>query len=252
MFKTSKQWLEHVKHVHAGREWHCSTAMHSPLKFYDENSFRAHMKSAHIGSFNNSQLDTITRINSRPISQPFETCPFCGRGPFPDDYPKLEAQVQTARSDLPRHIASHLESLAMLALLPRDDRETTANDPSASNGETRLSMQSDGPSLDFSGLERQPPVIEDPQWIWGGESAGFFASHDHMSDQPSGTSLFRCNTIPNAATIIDYNWISKDVEVDFGKREEEWGFTRWTSNEEYGGHYVDPTLANFHEKLNIS
>jgi len=102
-FRTFRKWFEHAKEVHTAREWMCNATMHGPLKFEDEGSFRDHMVAKHRDTFTDSQLNILAKINSKPLSRPFDICPFCnGR---PDDCPSLEEQERTGKPDhLPRHV----------------------------------------------------------------------------------------------------------------------------------------------------
>ena len=74
----------------------------------------------HSGTFTDSQLPIMAKLSARPGSRPFTKCPLCDC--VPEDIEVAQTKLGNSALDLlPRHIASHLKSLAFVSLPWRDD-----------------------------------------------------------------------------------------------------------------------------------
>ena len=89
----------------------------------------------HKGKFNPSRLSTLTKIASRPALRPFDECPLCKATSEGIDPIKGFASETSGFDRLPRHVAGHLKSLALMFLPPEDDEigNETGSEASSSN-----------------------------------------------------------------------------------------------------------------------
>ena len=97
------------------------------------------MLTEHRGKFNPSRISTLANIASRPALRPFDECPLCKVG-SEDIYLAEGLSRQNGGPDwLPRHVAGHLKSLALMFLPPYDDTEdeTGSETPSSNNRSAR-------------------------------------------------------------------------------------------------------------------
>ncbi|KAI9682813.1 MAG: hypothetical protein M1822_006303 [Bathelium mastoideum] len=227
MFSTEGQWLNHVRTKHAPVKWICPLRSHrDSFAFDNEEHFLAHMKNDHRGAYPESQLATLSRRSCRSDpSALFDRCILgCSQGAV-----SAGPELGKTRIDLlARHIANHLLSLAMESLPLRADLkgsdtgdfETEDSDESRPMPRRRQS----GPSLSEVSISGSWDEVTmnadwDPDWeekelevLWG-----------NMTQDPA----FR-------------------GEVgEYLLREEEWGFSRFTSYPPYIGVLEDPTLERF-------
>ncbi|RVD83559.1 uncharacterized protein DFL_007943 [Arthrobotrys flagrans] len=96
-----------------------------PFRWKEE--FMDHMNSHHAERFTQAQLLTLSR-RSTVVRKP-HICPFCNC--MPEDIAKITPQNRGKITELlPRHIASHVRSLAFMALPYRDDINDYKSEPS--------------------------------------------------------------------------------------------------------------------------
>ncbi|MCJ1242896.1 hypothetical protein MMC30_000092 [Trapelia coarctata] len=125
LFSSRQMWFAHELSVHR-REWVCG---HCSSTYESEETFTAHMNRRHQGSFTEAQLPALVQKFQRPLSKiPPSACPFCteweaalrqNQGPKssvdPSDILVVEA------SEFCKHVATHMEELALFALPDRYD-----------------------------------------------------------------------------------------------------------------------------------
>jgi hypothetical protein len=118
-FSNFEQWLAHTQKLHS-LEWYCDAAAHKPEVFSDRISFQKHMKMYHSGTFTESQLPVISELAAPRSSRPFTICPLCNC--IPEDIELERKNIGSNALDLlPKHIAGHLKSLALISLPWRED-----------------------------------------------------------------------------------------------------------------------------------
>jgi hypothetical protein len=114
-------------------EWICFATAHQPQSFADEAEYRNHMKDIHPGTFAPSELPELARMGRRSTFQVFDRCPFCDF--LPDETKQLACEPKEQVSDtsgsvllsheaqgsLQRHIATHLEEIALCSVRWLDD-----------------------------------------------------------------------------------------------------------------------------------
>ncbi|KAE9364149.1 hypothetical protein N431DRAFT_563543 [Stipitochalara longipes BDJ] len=113
-FEKFDDWLSHCKRLHCS-EWLCDARVHEPQIFKTKDGFQNHMRSAHGGTFNESQLPLITELGVREGPRPFTECPLCNC--VPEDIEEKRKKIGDNALDLlPEHIAFHLKALAFISL----------------------------------------------------------------------------------------------------------------------------------------
>lgn len=111
IYERRRDWIRHETHFHR-REWCCNVLEHEV--FSDQEKFKLHMKQLHPEFGNGSQMDTFIEMFQRPLESATVECPLClnnGQGAL------------TLRA-FEKHVARHMESLALFALPRLDVSET--------------------------------------------------------------------------------------------------------------------------------
>lgn len=205
------------------------------------------MHSEHRDTFTDAQLGSLAQMNSKPLARPFSECPLCGG--LPDDCPSLKEQERTGKPDnLPRHIAGHLKSLAMLSLPPRDEVDQTNEVTVADDIMKIQNSDSDSASLTFSDpphpspldydnpLNWDPPIHRRPNTEW-----------DIFSSILEGMPPY--SDLPDSNVLIHHSWLEPQVLRLLDSAEDDiWGISRLLILPEYPeGQLTDPKLAPFRE-----
>lgn len=156
------------------RQWRCVAPSHQPRIFSSRDAFDEHMRITHAGAFEETHLPVLRKRAEGPAPV-YQSCPLCGLS-----FDQISAQLAMASGqssgasvskqriveELTKHVASHLQHLAMYSL-PQDDPdgEVMESEPSASVKVTEQEDQ-DLPCLSFdSDPELAPPVsTESRQW----------------------------------------------------------------------------------------
>ena len=107
MFERRSEWFQHEIQVHR-REWCCNATGHDP--FTDKLEFMKHMESYHQETAEPAELPRILEFFERPMERSQASCPLC---------PAKQPRFFPARR-LEKHLARHMESLALFAL-PRNN-----------------------------------------------------------------------------------------------------------------------------------
>lgn len=157
-------------------QWHCSLLVHPPISFGDKEEFEQHILTEHKGKVNPSRISTLAKIASRPALRPFDECPLCKAGSEDIDSAEGLSGQNGSPDRLPRHVAGHLKSLALMFLPPGDDDtedETGSETPSSNKRSARTVDSKDSifeDPLTFEGYDRalppwEPDVEADEDWL---------------------------------------------------------------------------------------
>ena len=219
-----------MKKAHASR-WICTMAGHGPCTFDNEQGYENHMRTAHHGTFTESQLPVLKRRCKTPGTVLFEECPLCGFKPSENDVKKTvknrglgerrEVAAEVASDLITRHVAGHLESVSVRALPWQETTEDSKSESTLSKN-SRQAEEGSGVSEDDVSLN-----FEDP------------APRLSLDDQSSKEII----TWPDADndTLVDSSVTS--YEQDY---EHDWGFIPLPP---YYGHDRDPILQTLLRKL---
>jgi hypothetical protein len=159
-FADTKEWLSHMDAEYRKTivRWTCNAKHESPADFSSEKAFVDHMKDVHPKVATKSQLPIITKRSGKPAVQMFGNCPLCGWVPDSnqnqdsvvqeqgeDDVKAImEADKIRMKSKLNKHIAEHLQDIALRSLPEEIFRsgDESIRSVSSSNSSTVL-MSSD-------------------------------------------------------------------------------------------------------------
>lgn len=108
MFDSRREWFDHELLSHR-KEWYCTADCEKSFVF--QSDFEDHMRQTHSSTFSEHQLGALVDICQRPVEENSKTqCPLC-----------TETVISTKQ--LCRHLARHLEALAMFALPQNKDED---------------------------------------------------------------------------------------------------------------------------------
>ena len=107
MFEGRAEWFRHEKQVHR-REWCCNAAGHGA--FQDKEGFRKHIEEHHQELTSSTQLSSILDLFERAMESTLASCPLCF----------VEGSSNLSAKRLEKHLAKHMEALALFAL-PRNN-----------------------------------------------------------------------------------------------------------------------------------
>lgn len=130
MFEGRAEWFRHEKQIHR-REWCCNATGHSAVQ--DKEGFRNHIEEHHQELTSSTQLSSILDLFERAMESTLASCPLC----FAEDSSNLSAER------LEKHLARHMEALALFAL-PRNNN--TGDGDLASSNEAAGATDSDSSS----------------------------------------------------------------------------------------------------------
>ncbi|KAL9045156.1 MAG: hypothetical protein Q9214_001765 [Letrouitia sp. 1 TL-2023] len=111
MFERRRDWIRHETRFHI-REWCCNVPEHEV--FSDKKKFKLHMDLLHPEFCNDLQMDTVIEMFQRPMESATVKCPLCLNN----------GQGALTIGAFEKHVARHLESLALFALPRLDVSET--------------------------------------------------------------------------------------------------------------------------------
>jgi len=168
-------WLQHMQGEH-NIGWYCNSSECHDQMFDCQVDFEEHMKSLHAETFNPSQLPIISESSRRPATELFEQCPLCDHVPTVQELNvwKREGTRNNTGENLkilPKHIAVHLEELALLSLPWQDDLDTAG---SSKKTRYRGSKNSDREFI----LDDISLTFEDPS------DANVISGHEGKTDIP--------------------------------------------------------------------
>lgn len=140
MFEKRREWFNHELQVHR-REWCCNVNDHEA--YQNKAMFVEHMERLHADSYEQAQLNSVVPLFERPATTTTASCPFCTR----------EDTQGLSISRLAKHLARHMEMLALFALPHSDDTQSGASVESGLQAEASQGSGSDSKSKD---------VVEEP------------------------------------------------------------------------------------------
>lgn len=151
MFERRSDWFRHETQMHR-KEWSCNSLGHNA--FQDKNFFMKHMEEEHGESFSQAQLPSVLALCQRPLETVPSSCHLCHSEDAKDLSPKR----------LEKHLARHLETLALFSL-PRNNEKrgsksvasdlateasTTTSSPILRTGDKGVEAKSVGSDIGFS------------------------------------------------------------------------------------------------------
>ena len=142
MFERRREWFQHEIQVHR-REWCCNAAGHDP--FTDKLDFMKHMESDHQETAEPAELPRILEFFERPMERSQASCPLC---------PAKESRFFPARL-LEKHLARHMEALALFALPRNNSLRSQGSIDSADSGVGVRASEEDCFSLKSPSLEER-------------------------------------------------------------------------------------------------
>ena len=142
MFEGRAEWFRHETQIHR-REWCCNVIGHSA--FQDKERFREHIEEHHQELTSSRQLSSVFDFFERAMESTLASCSLC----FAEGSSNLSAKR------LEKHLARHMEALALFAL-PRDnnagDGKSAGSDVAAgafSTTDSDSSSRSNGKATDI-------------------------------------------------------------------------------------------------------
>lgn len=116
-FTDTKDWLLHMEPEHKKKivRWTCNAKKHDSVQVFDTpQAFQSHMRKEHATAVSENQLPIITKRAGGPAAEMFSCCPLCSwEPPYAS---QAEAMKTKARIELQRHIAEHLQFIALRSL----------------------------------------------------------------------------------------------------------------------------------------
>lgn len=221
-------------------QWHCTIATHRPIVFSDREEFESHMLKELKGKINNSQLATLVRRGAQPAAHAFDECPLCKAQPDDINTKDHLTHDLTINDPLPRHVAGHLKTLALMFLPPGDNPEEDETDGPGSSSTKKSSRSVDADSIFKSSLTFDDDVSskEDhdyTEWIflprepYGGHiqdpTLDMFVSrqvdidmeHAHLSEvERENFKEYKTNTTQGTKTMLE-DELSCAIKDDFAE-----------------------------------
>ena len=205
MFERRSQWFNHELQMHR-REWCCNEDQHEA--FQDKDLFLEHLKHAHSELNLPTALEGIISLFERPLSISSTPCPFC----------KNDETKGLSMKNLEKHLAGHMEMLALFAL-PRSngsDEKTSVD----SGQRVHISSSSEHSSL------RQLQDTSPPSTLRGhsdddasGAPSVGPPSHkirDNVSPTFGSTSLLDMNLTPEGCSVTSNPSAPKHKKASVG------------------------------------
>jgi hypothetical protein len=214
-FQTFSDWTAHIQNEHVPLHWDCVAPIHDTESFDDADLYMEHMRRFHHGTFADSQLPVLAQMSARAESRLFTICPLCNHLPKDLAQKTSNLEVRENQTALQKHIAQHLQSLALVSLGWLDDSKSNAS----SKRDNDLVMEDDTESLKFDDPPDEQPIPSsdlDPDW--------------------KGTALITKDIG------VDQAWDSSRTSEDAAL---EWWFTIDPSADLDPDHMQDETLAPF-------
>lgn len=130
MFEKRRDWFNHELQVHR-REWCCNVNNHEA--YQGKEAFTEHMQQMHADLSYDFQSSRITSLFERPLTTTTGSCPFCVD----------EGTKKLSVGRLEKHLARHMEILALFALPRNNDKDGRTSADSGLRADSSLSMGSD-------------------------------------------------------------------------------------------------------------
>ena len=157
-------------------------ATHRPIVFLDREEFETHILTEHKSKLNQSQLATLSRRSARPATHAFDECPLCKAQAVEVNSAEDSPKDVVVNDRLPRHVAGHLKTLALMFLPPRSNSGEEESDKSGSLS-TRISSRCDDadPALELPlAFDDEGSLKEDrDDNEWNFVPRGTYEGHNH-------------------------------------------------------------------------
>lgn len=226
MYSDRKAWTTHMQTTHT-THWTCTSKAHKPCSFDTAEAYDDHMYTTHSEAFSEAQLPLLRKRSRVPTIVTFRECPLCGYIPSEDEMQILPQSRDTdgkpqdmgkAASDwIIKHLADHLEALAIKAL-PWQDAEEVKSESAESKHADDGTIESQEDSLSVDKL-----------------------------DSSSQGEMYQL-THKDGSVVFDDDDNEYDPTYN-GCYDEEWG--PFVPHPDYYGHDRDPVLQTLLRKLYI-
>jgi hypothetical protein len=141
--------------------WYCGVSSCQNQVFDEQTMFENHMELSHPGTYSSSQLPMLIETMRRPATEVFEYCPLCNYVPEIQQTSvgdrKTPVYVEKANK-LYKHIATHLEGLALFSLPWQNDVDETSSSRETQSKEKKSTLQNAG----VNGLDEISLNFDDP------------------------------------------------------------------------------------------
>ena len=207
MFEGRAEWFRHEKQIHR-REWCCNATGHTA--FQDKEGFRNHIEEHHQQLISSTQLASILDLFERAMETTLASCPLC----FAEGSSDLSAK------HLEKHLARHMEALALFAL-PRNDNAGDADfagsDVAAralsttdSNSSSRSIMKATNIDIAGHGVDTMEEISD----IYLQRKARFDSVIQEFCTM-SAMKLLEVNTYPTIPrdTNVSLDWLERVTQV---------------------------------------
>lgn len=114
VFDNFQDWIMHMKAEQMPPEWLCVSPSHGPITFKSQDLFEIHMRAQHPRAFTEAQLPALAKKRMRLSLEIFTHCPFCSYLSDADGVSR--PPTRSNQDEMQHHIASHLQSLALISL----------------------------------------------------------------------------------------------------------------------------------------
>jgi len=163
-FRSVDNWIKHMRWGHTLR-WYCGVPSCQNPVFDEQTVFENHMELFHPRTYSSSQLPMLIESMRRPVTEVFEYCPLCNYVPEIQQTSvsdrRTPVYVEKA-NNLHKHVATHLEGLALFSLPWQNDVYETSSSMETQSKEKRSTLKNAGVSgLDVFSLKfDDPPKLE--------------------------------------------------------------------------------------------
>jgi hypothetical protein len=159
-FRSVDHWIKHMKWEHT-LQWYCGVSSCRNQVFDRQAMFENHMELSHRGTYNLSQLPMLIESMRRPATEVFEYCPLCNYIPEIQQTSANDRRTPVyaeKANNLNKHIATHLEGLALFSLPWQNDVDETSSSRETQSKEKRSTIKNVG----ISGLDEISLSFDDP------------------------------------------------------------------------------------------
>lgn len=166
-FPETEDWLQHMNSEHRKQivRWTCNAKQHGSAQVFDsQQKFEDHLRTQHASTVSEKQLPIITKRSGGPAAEIFTRCPLCSWDPTaqiqrkdaPDGSANGGLEISDAkvvekamkirlRNQLQRHIADHLQLIALRSLPDEliSSSDKLIKSSSSSSSSTTMSTESE-------------------------------------------------------------------------------------------------------------
>lgn len=146
--------------------WYCGVSSCQSKVFDEKTMFENHLELFHSGTYSSSQLPMLVESMKRPATELFECCPLCNYIPDSQQTSLVGRRVPDyveKSHNLHKHIAAHLEGLALLSLPWHNDVDDIPSSRGTQEKEERSILSRDAGVKDLDDVSLvfdDPPSLE--------------------------------------------------------------------------------------------